>query len=482
MTATATYAPLYRSQPPRRWTNGDLAAKVGADLGIAPDPEQRELLDMIYAERAVDRPAAFEVLVVGPRQNIKTSTLLVAALADLFVFGVEKHLWSAHLDDTAKNTFHDAREWIESNPEYAEQVQFYEGHQDRSIVHRETGNRIDFGSRTGKSKRGLTGVMRVTIDEALYLEPKHMGAIYPTMLTRPGAQVRLASSAGLETSESLRSIRDRGRKGNDPRLAYVEYGAKVRPCTDERCLHLVGTPGCALDDRDLWWQANCALWCGRIEEDALSDQRGSLPPDEFMREFFSWWEDPLSLGGAIAPESWTSLASPVSQPADVPAIALGGSPDGMFGAIAAASVLPDGRLVVAPVGKGRQRGQRWMVAEAARIQKERGCAVVMASRGPLKYLLPDLVEAGVTVTQRDASEWADACEELWQRVEARTMVHPGDKQLTDSALSAAWKKTGDRRTFARDSMSPLIEAAALAARHALNPARSAYEDHAPMFV
>ena len=49
------YAPLFRHRPPERWTNGDLAAKVGLDLGLPPDDEQRELLDMIYAEKAPDR-------------------------------------------------------------------------------------------------------------------------------------------------------------------------------------------------------------------------------------------------------------------------------------------------------------------------------------------------------------------------------------------------------------------------------------------
>ena len=120
-----------------------------------------------------------------------------------------------------------------AQPDYDDACRFYEGHQDRSIVHEPTGNRIDFGSRTGKGKRGLTGVQRVTLDEALYLEPKHVGAVYPTMLTRPGAQVRVGSSAGLESSVVLRGIRDRGRSGKDPRLAYVEYGAPVRPCEDE---------------------------------------------------------------------------------------------------------------------------------------------------------------------------------------------------------------------------------------------------------
>jgi hypothetical protein len=225
------YEPLFRHRPRHKWTNGDLAARVAEDLGLPPDDEQRWIYDTIYAESAPDRPASFEVGVISPRQNIKTSSLGVAALADLFVFGVERHLWTAHHGDTLKGTFNDFRSWIKSNPEYDEQVTFYEGHQDMSIVHKDTGNTIDFQSRTGKAGRGLTGVKRITLDEALYLEPKHVGAVYPTMLTRPGAQVRIASSAGLVDSEQLRRLRDRGRAGKDARMAWVEYGAeRSRAC------------------------------------------------------------------------------------------------------------------------------------------------------------------------------------------------------------------------------------------------------------
>jgi hypothetical protein len=470
------YAPLFRHRPPERWTNGDLAAKVGHDLGLPPDDEQRELLDMIYAEKAPDRPAAFEVCVVGPRQNIKTSTLGIAAIADMFVFGVRKHLWSAHLDDTAKATFQDFKEWIGRNPDYDDACRFYEGHQDRSIVHEPTGNRIDFGSRTGKGKRGLTGVQRVTLDEALYLEPKHVGAVYPTMLTRPGAQVRVGSSAGLESSVVLRGIRDRGRSGKDPRLAYVEYGAPVRPCEDEKCLHDIGAEGCALDDRSLWWHANCALWCGRIGEEALADQRRAMAktPEEFMREFFSWWEDPLSLGGAFSPDRWGALVESFAQPDQVPAIGLGGTPDGLYGSIGAAAVLDDGRVAVAPVD--RRRGQKWLVAEAARIQSAQQCAVVVAKRGPLAYLIPDLVEAGVDVTEADSADWVDACEGLWRLVEDAALVHPGDKGLTESVLAAPWRTVGDRRAFGRKGGDiSLLEAVTLAAWKAGERTASVYE-------
>lgn len=468
------FTALHRHRPPERWTYGDIAAKVGVDLGIPPDDEQRALLDMIYAEKAPGRPAAFEVCVIGPRQNIKTSTLGVAALADLFVFGVKKHLWSAHLDDTAKNTYVDFKEWLSRSPDYASQVTFYEGHQDRSIVHTETKARIDFGSRTGKGKRGLTGVMRVTLDEALYLQPEHMGAIYPTMLTRPGAQVRLASSAGLVSSSQLRAIRDRGRAGKDNRLAYVEYGAVMHPCEDERCLHLVGTPGCAYDDRDLWWQANCALWPGRIEEESLEDQRNSLPPEEWAREFLSQWEDPASLGGAFSPDQWTECHDEsLTQPERIEYVGMAGTPDGMYGSIGVA-VETDGALSVAPVD--RRRGQRWLVDEAARIQKAHACKIVAAEKGPLEYLGRDLADAGVDVTWVESSSWSEACEDFWQKVTEGQVSHTGDLGLTTSVLGAAWRTVGDRRVFNRKKSDiSMLEAVALASHVALSGTESVYE-------
>ena len=50
-----------------------------------------------------------------------------------------------------------------------------------------------------------------------------MGALLPTLTTRPMAQVVYASSAGGLDAAVLRGIRDSGRAGNKPRLAYLEW-------------------------------------------------------------------------------------------------------------------------------------------------------------------------------------------------------------------------------------------------------------------
>jgi len=441
------YEPLYRHRPSHRHAHGDLAAKVGADIGLPPDPEQQWILDSIYAERAPDRPAAFEVGVIGPRQNIKTSTLGIAAIADLFVFGVQRHIWSAHLVDTAKATFADFRAWLGSNREYDDLVDYYEGHQDMGIRHKETGARIDFRSRTGKSSRGLTGVKRITLDEALYLEARHVGAIYPTMLTRPGAQVRIASSAGLITSEQLRRIRNRGRSGKDARLAYVEYGARMHPCADRLCAHAVGTEGCAYDDRELWWQANPALWSGRITEESLEDQRRSLPPAEWAREFFSLWDDPESTGGALAHSRWLALADARAERGTdvVFGLDLTGDRDVW---IAVAWRRDDGATHVMLANDGRPVAAYSAVAECKRLTGEWGGTVATSAFGD------DLEREGVPFEPVNGTEFAAACGLLEDAINDSSARHGNQPALNDAVKAARWRPqttSGERAFVLRDA-------------------------------
>lgn len=453
---TTTFAPLFRSRPPHRWTNGDLAARVGADLGLPPDEEQRWLLDSIYAEQSLGRPASFEVVVIAPRQNIKTSTFGIAALTDLFIFGVRRHLWSSHLGSTTKSTFADFRAWISSNHEYSDLVTFYEGHQDLAIVLKESDARIEFTSRTGRASRGMTGVERVTLDEGLYLEPKHIGAVFPTMLTRPGSQVRTASSAGLLMSEQLRSIRDRGRAGA-PRVAYIEYGAPCRPCEQRACSHSVGTSGCALDDRSLWWQANCALWSGRITEEALEEQR-AMPPREFMREFLSWWEDPQVAGGALPAEAWGTLADAGAKRGHrvVFGLDLTGERDVW---IAVAWDREDGGQHVMLANEGQPLPAYRAVEECRRLTETWGGAFATSA------FAEEFDDKGIPFESLSGLEFAAACGLVDDGIREMSLWHGNQGALNDAIRAAKWRpegSTGERAFVLRDC--PEVGPAAAVAR------------------
>ena len=139
---------------------------------------------------------------------------------------------------------------------------------------------VRFKARTRSGGRGLTGDKTI-LDEAFALRASHLGALLPIMLTKPHGQVIYASSAGLPESAVLRGLRDRGRRG-DARLAYFEWG-DTRPnegCALVDCDHAVTRDGCALDDRERWWQILPALGT-RVTEESVADLRRSMPPDEF---------------------------------------------------------------------------------------------------------------------------------------------------------------------------------------------------------
>ena len=190
--------PAWEWVPEFASTSGDIAAEVGTQLGLTPDLEQRRVLDAIYAERAPGLPACFEAAVIAPRQNLKTAVLQIAALTDLFVFGDELIVWTAHLFKTAVSAFEGMVRLIDANDDYRRRCRKPRTANGDEAIELLTGQKIEFHARSKGGGRGLTGD-KVILDEGLFLSAPDMGAMLPTMATRPAAQLRYASSAGLAT-------------------------------------------------------------------------------------------------------------------------------------------------------------------------------------------------------------------------------------------------------------------------------------------
>lgn len=464
------WEPLHRWRPPSKTTFGDLAVKVGNDLQLPPDAEQAWLLDSIYAETEPGIPTSYEVAVVAPRQNLKSAALEVAALTDLFIVGVPLAVWTAHEFKTARKAFEDMRRRILSHPDYAEQAHFRDSHGEEAIW-LDSGERLEFHARSGGSGRGFT-CDRLTLDEWMFGQPGDLGALVPTMFTRPDAQVRYGSSAGKKTSAALRELRERGRMGGDPSLAYVEYGAPRKPCATDSCTHEIGTSGCALDDRDLWWRANCALWAGRVGEEAVAKQRRALPSREFMREFLSWWEDPLDgVDSAFDFHVWAMLADITAERGPDPVFALATAPDRSWSAIAVGWKRTDGSTQV--MLADYRPGNTWVADRMKELRSRWGgrLLVDVASRG----LVADAEEPS-------ESEQALAHNAMSDAVKAGTVRHGNNPAMNTSVRGARWKPSGNTRVLDRKGdldISPLA-AAALVLR-GLTAGPSVYEER-PMLV
>lgn len=465
MTLATRAQPAYRWVPEYRSTNGDLAAELGERLGLPPDEDQRDILDMIHAEKAPQEPACFEVAVVAPRQNIKTSTLQISALADLALFDAELVVWTAHLFKTTQKAFQGMARLIDATPDFKAKCRWppRTANGDEAIEFKD-GRRIEFHARSKGSGRGFTGDV-VILDEALFLRAGDLGALLPTLATRRGAQVRYASSAGLEISEVLRDVRDRGRRGDDPGLSYIEWCAPQADCDRHDCTHVYGSDGCALDRRDLWWAANVALG-RRITVERLESFRRAMPPAEFAREFLGWWDDPPNTRtrwSVIQESTWWARGKADVRPDDPVCFALGASwPDAELGSIGLAG-RRGGEMLVQVVEHRRDIG--WMVARAVELaDRHPNCGFVLDEAGPAGRLKADLVAEGFVVQPHDkpvtgrralviptAREVGQSFGQFYTGVtgEQADIRHYDQSELDDALGGAATRPVGDAQTWAR---------------------------------
>lgn len=457
-------------------TYGDLVADLAATVSIdgrpmVMDPEQRMILDATYAEDAPGVPTCFEVGTVAPRQNIKTAVLQVAALADIEIFRVGLHVWTAHLFKTSTSAFEGLVKMIDSNPEISRNYRPPRTSNGKESIERRTGERIEFHARSERGGRGLTG-HRVTLDEGLYLRRTMVGALIPILATIPGAQVRYGSSAGVIDSDVLRELRARGIAGGDPSLAYFEWAARRKPCADERCDHRdVEDPGCALNDRELWAEANVALG-RRIPESFIAKARRAMAPEEFAREWLGWWDEAPEDVKLIDLAAWRRAAVEAKAPASVitsrPMLAIEVSLDRTKAAVGLAGYRADGRVQLELAAYGR--GVAWVVERVkAMLAKTPTHGVMVDPGSPAGSLITALREAGIepiTVTSR---ELAQACGKLKSDVEDVDEADPDkppavahvDEQLLNDAVDAVQPRdlaggmAFDRESYGADTI-PLL--------------------------
>jgi hypothetical protein len=445
--------PAFYTVPEYTDTLGDEVAGLATEIGYAPDPEQRLMLDAMYALKpgSGNEWAAFEAVVICVRQNMKTGLFKMAGIADLWLFDDRLVVWTAHLFRTTQEAFLDIKLLIEMNPIMSRRVKkIYEGNGDES-VELMSGARMNFLARSKTGGRGLTGA-KVFLDEGFALSAGEIGSLYPTLATIPGAQIRIGSSAGLATSEILRGVRDRGRKG-DPDLAYGEWCDDLPGgCLRTDCEHhRPGTPGfvegCKLDDRRRWQRGNPQM-NRRIPESRIASFRRSMPPAEFGREFMGYWDDP-SGDSAIPAVKWAARYDADAQIAAGQVFALDVSPKMTYAAINVAGHSGDGIHTELLMREGEEEldyrpGTEWVVP-ALKDLKTRipNLTVAIAANGQAKSLAPDLRAAGITVEEISGQDVASACGLLYKLADQGGLTHSGQPELAASVAAGQWRDTGE---------------------------------------
>jgi hypothetical protein len=435
--------PAHLSVPERVGSYGaeavDLAKLYGRDL----DAEQVLAVDAFMSHDAEGNPAAFEAAVLEPRQNGKTGGIMLPiVLADLFLFEPDLIVWTAHRFDTSQETFRDVQQIIEGCSALSRRVRrISQGNGDEAIELTD-GGRLEFKARASGGGRGLSG-KKVVLDEAYKLSPGSVGSLLPTLATRRDAQVLYGSSACHADSHVLRDLVGRGRAGDDPSLAYVEWcapgGWEAPPCKrGDRCTHYRNVPGCALDDIDAWHAANPTLG-RRITVDRLRSYRRTMTPEEFGREFLGWHDIPdAGETSPITSEMWEAWADVDSRAVGKPVLAIDCSWMSRSAAIVAASQgntdLP--HIEVVDYGPGTD----WVVRRAVELNRSaEPVDWVIDPTGPAGALLPALKDAGIEPREMTARQMGQACVDFAKG----NFQHTGDPILSTALECSARRDVGD---------------------------------------
>ena len=458
-------APAHLWVPDRVGSYGDEVADLAELAGRALDPEQRVAVDAISSYSRGGRWVALEAAVIEARQNGKTGgVLLPVVLADLFLFNADRIVWTAHLFRTARDAFGDFCALIDGCSELSRRVKKITYANGEEAIELISGAKLEFLARSKGGGRGLGG-KRLVMDEALFLAAESMGALIPTLSAREDPQIIYGSSAGIGSSDHLRALRDRGRKGGDPYLVWAEWcapgGWDDPPCRDgKKCTHAVGTEGCALDDERLWPLANPALG-RRITYDYVRAERRALPPEEFGRERLGWFDLPEDEDRPISLEGWAACQMSLPEhPAGPPCFFLDCSP-GLSSASVTAAALHDDkpRLELADY----RGGANWLVGRAVELQdRHPGAKFAVLGSGAVSALLPELREHGIEPEQLTNQDMGRACVHLQKLVADRAFTHDGDPLYATALMGAVKRDIGDdlwtwsRRKSA--DISPLVSA------------------------
>ena len=445
---------LYGNQEPRILTGpeyesspGKEAVELAALAGLNLMPWQQLVLERSLGENTVNgqrRWAAFEVGLVVPRQNGKGSCLEARELFGLFLEPRERLiLHSAHEFKTAAEAFLRIKALIDSSDWLTRKVARMRTSHGEEGIELIDGTRLRFVARSTGSGRGFTGDCLI-LDEAYNLGADQMAALLPTLSARPNPQVWYTSSAGMITSDQLRNVRIRGRKGDSDRLLYCEWST---------------ADTADLDDPASWAQANPSMG-HRIAQDFIAAERKALPDDVFGRERLGIWsEDHVQT--VIDLDLWARIADPDSRPAGRVTFAVDVTPDAGRAAIASAGRRTDKRLHTKIVD--HRPGMSWVVERLMDLkQRHQPVAILLDPTTPAGALIPELMEVGIEPIEVSSREMGQACGAFHNDVVSDQLRHVGQDALTDALRWATTRKLGDAwawdRQKGKGDICPLVAA------------------------
>lgn len=400
----------------------DLMAAYGTQL----DPWQVDALEAGLGVREDGEWAAHTFGLNVPRQNGKSVILVARALAGALLFGEKTIIVSAHEQKTSRVLFEAMVSYFDNFPDLARRVKSISRALGREEIRLTDGTWIFFPARTRSTLRGFS-VDCYLADEAQLLTDEQWESARPAMAARPNAVVWQAGTAPqqLGDGEVFGRLREAARRGDDPDLAWIEYGAPE---------------DCDLSDRAAWRQANP----GRVTDEAIERERLELSAGGFARERLNLWP----VGGGeqvIDPAYWGELVA-TGPAADIlpTALAVDAGPDRTT-VVAGAWMTTAGcyHVEVLAVEPDPLAAAQFVVQKAGKR-----IPVLVDGASPARSMVMGLQRARVKVRETAARDMAAAAGAFVDDVGARRITHSGQDMLAAAVDGARKRPLGDGGAFA----------------------------------
>ena len=298
------------------------------------------------------------------------------------------------------------------------------------------------------SKHGGRGMSNdlVVIDEALAHDMEVLAALQPTLATRENGQLWLVSNSGNENSVLLSHFRNLGHSqmdDDDSRLAWFEWSPK-----DDKFDHL---------DSKVWRQAIPSLGQpGGVTLTAVQEAANG-DPATFVREWLNVWPSKESVQ-VIDTEQWDYLFNENVVLGNHIVLGVDISRERHKAAIVASGKV--GNLTPLEVVEAKD-GTSWLLPRLIELATKWRSPVVVDAGGAAATIIPYLEQQKIHVIPIGLREYARACGDFYDAVQARTITHLGDNLLKEAIMGSSKRPLGDAWAWSRQgttNTTPLVAA------------------------
>lgn len=415
----------YATNRTSRKSYGPAVAERALSVGWRLMPWQRQVLD-VALEYEDGAPAYRTVVVTVPRQNGKTTLLWALMLWRALAFPRQEIVATAQTGQEAMEKWRDYVAFMDEQDAVSPLIDNIRRSNGTELLTWVNGSRHRTRPPTGKAGHGLTIDLAI-IDEAWALKDEVvLQAFRPAMVTRPGAQLWIVSTAGTRESALLKRHCEMGReaveKGRTSGLAYFEWSAPE---------------AAAPDSPDTWKLAMPAIGHTITTDVIRADlESGAMTPSEWERAYLNRWTE--AENQVVTSAAWYQCLDPEAVPGNPLWLGIDMTPERDIAAIVAAGWYGD-RVAIELVAHAH--GTEWLTHRVNEILEQHDIAgIVLDGTGPAASITDEINAKCDVLTHRGiqhaSAQFYDAI--LYHRLSVRP-----HEDLTRSVKAARQMGNGD---------------------------------------